>query len=542
MKVHQAVARCLVDNGIDALFGLIGDANLYLVDAYSRDCGGTYVAASHEGAAVLMAIGHASATGRIGAATVTHGPALTNTLTALVEAARARLPLLLLCGDTAVIDQDHLQNIAQRELILATGAGFQQMRSAQTCLDDLLSAMRAAILERRPVAFNMPADLQWSETQYRKRCVSLPSARSLVPMSEDVENAIGVIAAARRPIVLAGRGAVDAHSREALIRLADRIEAPLATSLKAKDLFRGHPFNMGVFGTQSEPPAVDLILESDCIIAVGCGLNIFTTANRAYTKGKRIVHCHAQASEIGRHVEVDAGLVGDPVLTIENIIHWLDEADVPGSGFRTPQVEQALSEYVLPPRLHDVRGLGTVDIRNALVRLNDALPQNRVLVSDGGRFQGEVWRAIDAVDPQSFVYTINFGSIGMGMSEAIGAAVAFPDRPVVMACGDGGYMLGGLTEFHTAVRNRLDMIVIICNDGGYGAEHVQLRNKDMDPSLTLLDWPDFASVAQAMGGTGIRVSSEAELLQAIALIASRDRPLLIDLRLDPDRIPDVTYA
>jgi acetolactate synthase-1/2/3 large subunit len=106
-----------------------------------------------------------------------------------------------------------------------------------------------------------------------------------------------------------------------------------------------------------------------------------------------------------------------------------------------------------------------------------------------------------------------------------------------VVCGDGGFMLGGLVEFNTAVRHGLDMIVIVCNDSGYGAEHIQFRNKNMDPSLALFAWPEFADVARALGGDGVTVRNAADLPNAEAAIRNRTRPLLIELKCDPDHMP-----
>ena len=137
VKVYGAIARALKDLGIDTLFGLIGDANLYMVDSYIRDCGGKFVAVANEAAAVLAALGYTQVSGKVGVATVTHGPALTNTLTSLVEGVNSTIPMVLLAGDTPVEDRDHLQKTNQREFIMATGAGFEQFRAPGTLSEDL---------------------------------------------------------------------------------------------------------------------------------------------------------------------------------------------------------------------------------------------------------------------------------------------------------------------------------------------------------------------------------------------------------------------
>jgi len=149
----------------------------------------------------------------------------------------------------------------------------------------------------------------------------------------------------------------------------------------------------------------------------------------------------------------------------------------------------------------------------------------------------EVWCRISAPDPLSFLVTANFGSIGLGQPEAIGAAIAARDRPVALFTGDGGFMMGGVNEFSTAVRLDLDLIVIVCNDSAYGAEHIQFVDRDMDPGLAQFEWPSFADLATALGGQGILVQSSEDLEAAIQAIEARDRPLLIELLLDPNDVP-----
>jgi thiamine pyrophosphate-dependent acetolactate synthase large subunit-like protein len=123
------------------------------------------------------------------------------------------------------------------------------------------------------------------------------------------------------------------------------------------------------------------------------------------------------------------------------------------------------------------------------------------------------------------------------MGNAVGAYVGAPDRPVLLVTGDGGFMLGGLGEFSSAVRHGVDLVVVVLNDGAYGAEHVQFRDKRMDPSISTFDWPELSVVATALGGRGIAVHNLAELDAALESLQERDRPVLIDIKVDPDQVP-----
>lgn len=537
LKVHQAIARALVDNGVKTLFGLMGEGNLYLTDSFIRDFGGEYVSASNEAGAVLMSLGYSLITGRVGVSTVTVGPAVTNTITALIQGVKASTPLVLLAGDTALEDRDSIQSVSQRDFIVAAGAGFEQLRSGATVCQDIATCLRRALVERRPIVLNMPTNLQWADVDYHPVRYHIPENRQMAPTGEELDNAIGIIAAARRPIVLAGRGATSPEAKSAILRLAERIGAPVATTVKAKDLFKGEAFNLGIFGTLSHATATEAIIESDCVIAFGASLNTLTTSHGTFTKGKRVIQVNLEAPEVGKNLLVDAGLISDPVTTADLIVHWLDEAEIGSSEYRGEALAGKLAMEVQAFDPPPVSPDGFVDFRYALWTLERAIPSDRILVTDGGRFTRHIWKTFEAPSPTAFVPTTDFGSIGLGFGYAVGASIADKSKTTVLVTGDGGFMNGGLAEFSTAVRHNANLVVILCNDGCYGAEYLHFEKRGMDPSTSLFKWPDFAPVAEALGGSGIIVRSEADLAAASKAIESRDRPLLIELKLDPSRMP-----
>jgi acetolactate synthase-1/2/3 large subunit len=536
MEFHQAIARALADQGIDTVFGVLGDANLYMMDSFQRYAGGRYVSFSNEAGAVLAANGYARTSGNLGVATVTHGPALTNTVTALVESVKDRTPLLLIAGDTAVVDAQNFQNIPQREVVLASGAGFEQVRSPHTVLEDVAVAVRRAMLEKRPVVLNVPVEFQWEQVEYRELPKRYVRPQSVSPDAAVLDVAVGVIAAASRPIVLAGRGATSPEARTALVRLAERIGAPVATTLRGKDLFSGHPHNLGICGTLSHLVALDTLMKSDCIIAFGAGLNKWTTAESSVLDKKSVVHVDADPAAIHRFAATDVGVVGDAAAAADRIVEWLDVAEVPATRFADSSLAERLAAYT-DLAFRDVSTDETVDLRTALSRLDAAFPAERSLVFDGGRWIFEAFTRLHVPHPQAYVHTVNYGSIGLGMGNAVGAYFGAPDRPVLLVTGDGGFMLGGLAEFSSAVRHGVDLVVVLFNDSAYGAEHIQFRNKHMDPSISTFEWPDFGPVATALGGQGFTVRNLAELDVALAAIADRDRPVLIDVKIDPDKVP-----
>ncbi|XVV08850.1 thiamine pyrophosphate-binding protein [Actinoplanes sp. CA-131856] len=530
MKLHAALARALAAHQVDTMFGLIGDANLFMVHSFVHEYDGKYIGAAHEAGAMFMGFGYADLTGRPGVVTVTHGPALTNTLTGLVEGVRGRAPMLLIAGDTATESRGNIQDIAQRDVVLPTGAGFEQARTPQSTLGDLAVALRRAVVESRPIVFNVPSDFMLADVDYREVPLRLPMEQRSFPDPVAVAGAAARLAAAKRPVVLAGRGAL--HARDAVLRLADRIGAPVATTLKARDLFRGEPFALGIAGSLGGPAGQEIIDSADLIVSLGAGLNSYTTRRGSLFAGGKVIAVDTRLdtvpAEAGTIVAGDAGAVANA------LVDALDLRGTPARVFRTPEMAAALAAQDEPGERPRVAP-GTVDAATALRRLDEVLPGRRLVVSDGGRFMMESLRYLHT-EPGHFVLPANFGSIGLGMGAAIGAAAADPTRTVVMVAGDGGFMHGGVAEFATAVREHQDMIVVVCNDGGYGAEHIQFTRRGLDPSLSLFAWPDLAAVATAAGGEGFTVRDDDDLDHVAKVIADRRGPLLIDLRLDVEHI------
>jgi thiamine pyrophosphate-dependent acetolactate synthase large subunit-like protein len=536
MIFHEAFGRALAQHGVEVAFGVLGDANLFLMDSFQRHAGGRYLAMANEAGAVLAANGYANTTGRLGVATVTHGPGLTNTVTALVEGVRSRTPILLIAGDTPATDRQNLQGIAQREVVAATGAAFEQIYTASSYNEDLNRAVRTALVQRRPVVLNVPVEFQWATVDDQTALpAALPSRQAVAADPVALDKAVGLIASARRPIVLVGRGAAGPDDRATMLDFAKRIGAPVATTLRGKDLFRRAPHNLGVFGTLSSEATLAAIQRSDCIVAVGASLNRYTTVDGSLLADKKVVHVDIDGSALSYGYHVDQPVLGDGKTVVEQMIAMLDEGEIPPSRFATHELgdDSSGATAVTPP----MDGTsGTVNLYAAVARLDAGLPADRTVVLDAGRFLAAALTGLQVPEPRAYVPTFNYGCIGLGMATAVGAAASWPDRPVVMVCGDGGFMLGGLADFNSAVRHGADVIVALFNDGAYGAEHIQFTHRDMDPTVTTFDWPEFAPLAESLGGRGYTVRSGDDLDRALSDIATRDRPVLLDIKIDPNSI------
>jgi thiamine pyrophosphate-dependent acetolactate synthase large subunit-like protein len=521
VKVYEAIADAVAHKGTDTVFGLLGQANMHMIHSLVHDHGVRYIRTATENGAVLMAYGYGARSGRIGVACVTRGPGLTNTVTALTEAARRRTPMLLLVGDTAEGDRWSRQDIDQGELVRATGAGFQRVRSAETAGQDIDAALARTTRERRPIVLSAPLNVQVSEVEYRPAEGAEPGAA--VIDAGELDAAVGIIASANRPVVVAGRGAVRAGARSALLGLAGRIGAPVATTLGAKDLFRGERADVGICGSVASPLGGDVLARADCLVFFGASLNYDTTAKGAYTDEKRVVQVDDDSAAIGAKTRVTAGVVGDARLVAEQMVDWLDAAGSASPPWWDARPTDGPSEST---RRED----GVLDGPGFTAHLDRLLPSRRTVVCDVGGFMVAPMTLLSVPEPDAMVLATAFGSIGLGLSTGIGAAFARPEQPVVVAAGDGGTM-ESMIELWTATRYRLDVILVIYNNRSYAAEIRVAEHAGLDPDLASSDWPDFVPLAEALGATGVAVRGIADLDRLALAIASDARPLVVDVQL-----------
>ena len=538
MFVHEAMANALATSGVDTMFGLIGDANLFFANAFVEAEGGRYVSAVHEASAVMMAQGYASRSGGVGVATVTQGPGLTNTATALIDTVRNNVPLVLITGDTAPSNTHNQQSLDQAPFVEATGAGYLHVGEPSQAAPAIRAAIAQATAQRRPIVVNSPTEFAWEMVDADDGAVLDASEPVGAPAEELLDRAVGMIAAARRPLVLAGHGATMPEQRNAVLNFAQRIGAPIATTFRARNLYTAAEGSVGICGTLTTDAGAPAITDSDCVIVFGSSLNTFTTAHRTVFDSKAVIYVDADAARVERpHARVDVAIHGDAAQTARTFVKWLDDGEVPPTSFRAK-----VCAGIRDVDLRFTADLGDrLTLAGVLSELDRGLPTQRTVVWDGGRFLGEALKYICGPDYRSEVLTTAFGAVGLGMGAAIGAACAAGDEPTVFITGDGGFMMNGLAELSSALRASLPLIIVICNDGSYGAEYDQYLHKSVSPALSLFDWPSFASVAQAMGADGVTVSSIADVPAAVAAAQARVCPIVIDVLMGPGDIPEVAH-
>ena len=529
MKVYEAVARTLRELRVDRVFGVMGAANLQWVTTLADLQQDVYVAATHEAGAVAMADGWSRLADRPGIATVTHGPGITNGLTALTEASRAGSSLLVLTGSCS---PQHSQWLDLRAAANLAGAGFHEVASPMSVSDDLASAYQTASVRHRPVLVDIPArmlNLEAGEIT-ANRGFGPWSVPRPAPDDDVLDSALGVIASARHPLILVGRGAALSNARTEVYALAKRLCAPLTTTVMAMNFCSDYPLHLGIFGSESHSLALKCIREADCIIVLGANLNRDTTANGDLLRGKAVVRCDSDPSVISagnpKWVSVFADVKVFSTMVNRALEDVLEERDSTWSR----SIGEELETFNPDGDFVDASGISHVDLRSAMVALNRILPMPRVVVTDTGRFKTAPWRHLRCTEG-AFTQSGSFKGIGLGLPMAIGAS--FAHRGVVTICvaGDGGAMMS-IGELAVAVEHKLPLVVVIANDSAYGSEYSLLAECGLNPNYSRRLWPTFASLGSAFGARGYAIRTLRTLDGLESGLRDVCGPLLLDIKLD----------
>jgi thiamine pyrophosphate-dependent acetolactate synthase large subunit-like protein len=530
MLVAEAVGRALPALGVDVVFGLMGSGNLAVTNAM-RDAGARFYAARHEGGAICMADGYGRVSGRMAACSVHQGPGLTNAVTGLTEAAKSRTPLVVLAPETPSAALRSNFRIDQVGLVEAVGATAERVHGPATAAQDVARAVRRARVERRAVVLMLPLDVQAAECPDGAPPAGGPAFERPAPAPDAVRAAADVLSRAERPAIVAGRGAVLAGAGEALRVLGERCGAVLATSAVANGLFAGDPFDLGIAGGFASPLAARLLAEADAVIAFGASLNQWTTKHGTLPgPGATVVQVDLDAEAIGAHRPVDLGVIGDAALAAQALLDALPHST---AARRTSELAAEIAahrwrdEPFVPSAAPDV-----VDPRALSIALDDLLPAGRTVVVDSGAFMGWPSMYLRVPDAAGFVFPQAFQCVGLALGNAIGAAIARPDRLTVAALGDGGALLA-LPEFETLGRLGLPLLVVIYDDAAYGAEVHHFAPMGEPVDLAQFPDTDFAALAEAAGCRGLTARSVDDLEGVRAWLDVRDRPLVLDAKVDP---------
>jgi acetolactate synthase-1/2/3 large subunit len=532
----QILWESLVREGVDCVFGYPGGAILPAYDAM-LDYPVRHVLVRHEQGAAHMADGYARASGRVGVAIATSGPGATNLVTGIATAQMDSSPIVCITGQvgSALIGYDAFQETDITGITLP----ITKHNYLVTRPEEIAETVREAFYIARsgrpgPVLIDLTKDAQ------QRRCEftwpgppSLPGYRpDLRPGDADLDAALALVHAARRPVILAGHGVVLAGATDLVVQLAERADVPIAmTLLGLGGIPASHPLNLGMMGMHGEAWVNTAIQEADLLIALGMRFDDRVTGNvKTYAPHARKIHVEIDPTEIGKNVRVDVGLVGDLRQIVERLLPRVERGERTEWRARIDGLRGDAAVRDIK-NLPDSGHLYAAHVMHDLWRLTNG---EAVVVTDVGQHQ--MWEAqyYHHERPRSLITSGGLGTMGFALPAAIGAKVANPDAEVWVVAGDGGFQMT-MPELATIAQEGLDIKVAIVNNGYLGmVRQWQEFFYERRYAATPMSSPDFVKLAEAFGLRGLRVTERAGVAPAVAAARAHQGTVVIDFRVEQE--------
>ena len=523
MKGGQAAVRALESQGVDVVFGIPGVHTLEIYDALveSRI---RHVLARHEQGAGFMADGYARASGRPGVAVIITGPGITNVMTAVGEAYTDSSPIMILSSN---VEQQwagqmlgHLHDLSDQIGVMSAVTKWNARSTTVAEIPELVAnAFREMTTGRpRPTHVEVPLDVlsDFGDAVMVSAVQSNPAA----PSQNAIEQAAGLISDAQRAVIWCGGGAVSSAAGGAIAAIAERLGAPIITSIMGKgSVPADHEMVLGKSWEHGN--AVDELLRSaDVALVFGSKLGAMETNYQRMPMPDRLIRFDNDADEIDRNYKPTLAVVGDARVSAEALLAKLKTAGITKQGWTSQQVKAIKSEFMASTWGKDQQPY--VDA------LRSAIPRDGILVSDMTMMGYVCGNRYPVYEPRTFLFPQGYGTLGFSLPAAIGAKVARPDKMVVSIVGDGGFQYT-MQEIATAVQFKIGLPIVIFNDSTYTAVKMEQAEK-YDRRFIAVDLvnPDYRKLADAYDIPSTTARSPEELERAIADAATRDLPTIID--------------
>ncbi len=533
----QITWECLVKEGVDLVFGYPGGANLPLYDAM-LDFPIRHVLPRHEQGGAHMADGYARATGKVGVAMATSGPGATNLVTGIATAQMDSVPTVFITGQVAskFIGYDAFQETDVTGITLP----ITKHNYLVTDVHDLNRVIREAFYIARsgrpgPVLVDIAKDAQQAsiEWEYDDSPIKLPGYRpDPHPVSASMEQALEMIQAAKRPVILAGHGVMMSGAMEQLRQFAEKTRTPVAVTLLGIGCFpASHPLNLGMMGMHGEAWVNNAIQQADLLLAMGMRFDDRVTGNiKTYAQEARKIHFEIDQSEVNKNVKVDLALIGDLRDTLEQLTPHVPSTD------HSDWIEH-IDEMRGDSAVRDIQNLPDSGHLYAAHVVNDlwrCTKGDALVVTDVG--QNQMWAAqyYKIEKPARHITSGGLGTMGFALPAAIGAKLGCPEAEVWAIAGDGGFQMTQ-AELTTAAQEGIKVNVAIINNGFLGmVRQWQEFFYERRYAATPMRSPDFVKLAEAHGLTGLRATKRSEVESVVRKARKTEGTVVIDFRVEQE--------
>ncbi len=536
----QIIWECLSQEGIDVVFGYPGGAILPAYDAMTQYPNIHHVLVRHEQGATHMADGYARATGKVGVAIATSGPGATNMVTGLATALMDSSPIVCITGQvpTAAIGSDAFQETDVTGVTLPVTKHNYLVTDVRELAQTIHEAFHIARTGRPgPVLIDIPKDVQTASCEYEpvSAPTRLPGYRPPHILSQaKLDQALELIRRAKRPVILAGHGVMMASAERELKQFAETAGIPIAQTLLGLGNFPAtHPLCLGMMGMHGEAFVNMAIQEADLLLAFGMRFDDRVTGNlRTYSPYSKKVHVDIDASEIGKNVEVDCGIVGDLRAVLEALNGSLEQCD-------SVNWLSQIDEWRGDTRARDFAqwdGNGKLYAAHVIYDLWKETEGKAITVTDVGQHQ--MWEAqyYRHNEPRTLITSGGLGTMGFALPAAIGVTFGRTDAEVWAIAGDGGFQMT-LCELATLMQERRPVKIAIINNAFLGmVRQWQEFFYEERYAATPMWNPDFVKLAEAYGLPARRVTQRGEIPAVVGEARATDGPFLIEFVVEKDEI------
>ncbi len=534
----ELIVDGLIASGVRHAFGIAGVHNLPLYDALHRRGGIDTFVTRHEQGAAFMADGYARVSGTPGVALVTTGPGITNTVTPIAGSWSDSVPVLVIgtAGEVPLLGKykGYLHEYKDQHGVMTSAAGSHLVTRTEDLEAATIQAIAAMRTGRaRPSVLEVPIDVMAASAAVARTPRPAPAEVS-APDAGAIRRTARMLHAARRPIIFAGGGVASAGAERLLLRLSERLRAPVLTSILGKGAIPdSSPWAAGCTWRTSSGPAdgyPDAWRTADAGLVVGSRMTGMSTRAWRLPLPAQLAHLDVDASEIGKSYPVAEALVGDARAGLIALLEELDRlGTTTASDWRAEEVQGARDTDDALGRERCADALTIVD------QLRDGIPDDGILALDQSMACYWSVRHYRVNAPRQFLYPAGSATLGFGLPVGIGAQVAAPDRQVVVLAGDGGFMFTS-NELATAVQYALPVTTIVCNDDAYGMiKASQERRYGGRVIDTVLRNPDFVGFARSFGAHAEKLGGPDEIAGAIRAARHRVGPTVyvLDIVLEP---------
>ncbi|MGE5630853.1 MAG: biosynthetic-type acetolactate synthase large subunit [Caulobacteraceae bacterium] len=533
----EVLVECLREQGVDTIFGFPGGTVINIYDVLYDRKDIKHILTAHEQGATHAADGYARATGKVGVVLVTSGPGASNTVTGIATASRDSVPMVVITGQVArsLLGKDSFQELDITSITKPITKKNYIVKNPAKLPEIIREAFEVARSGRPgPVLVDIPKDIQSAEIEYQPMEIDTSyKTESLTDMSEEMQlyldKAVELINNSKRPVIYAGGGVKISDSCGELLEFAEKIKAPVSSSLMGTGAFPGsHPYYMGLVGMHGSRCSNMAISNCDLLIAVGARFSDRTICKAdGFAPYAHIIHIDIDPEEFGKNVDIKIPLCGDVKKFLKLLIGRVEEKK-PSSWNK--QIQSWKEAYAVKYKSN-----GSLNPQYLINKLHELTQGKNIITTEVG--QNQMWTAqyYTFTEPRSFITSGGLGTMGYGLGAAIGAAVGKPDCRVINIAGDGSFKMN-LAELSTISKYKLPIVQVLMNNKSLGMvrQWQKIFYNERYSQTSIGDEINFSKLAEAFGIKSMKITEDAEVEKVLKKALKLNEPVLVECMIHPN--------